>query len=285
MQKFFDREMASLGRLQHPNIVRLMAHGTEVGSRSLFFVLEWVEDSLATSLDEGHVYKFDPFMSLIGMPLALALAYAHSKQVEHRDIKPANILLRADGTPVLADFGVAKLWDAAKTEQTVNAFRSGMYAPPELDGDRLYVRDVYSMGVVMLRCLQSEAIRTRGDIQTALDAAPVPPSMRDLLARCVADDPDGRPANGIVLQQELAKLMSSGRANYSARRHTIWLALTKRAREVLDEHDDGEFGRSSELLIQDDLKGEVWVQYRLDAASGEHDREKVELSSASGSDT
>ncbi len=277
VQKFFDREMASLGRLQHPNIVRLIAHGTEAGSQRLFLVLEWVEETLAGLLDNGRVYKFDTYVREIGVPLLRALAYAHSKQVEHRDIKPGNILIRPDGTAVLADFGVAKLWDAANTELTVNAFRSGMYAPPELDGDRLYVRDVYSVGVVTLRCLQNEPIRTRYDIQTALDAAPVPPAMRDLLSACLANNPDERPANAILLYQEFIALGRSVRADNLAKTNIIWLALTKTARNRLEDHDESELRRSPEVVIQDDLKGDVWVQFRLDPQSGERDREKIEI--------
>jgi serine/threonine protein kinase/predicted ATPase len=277
VQKFFDREMASLSRLQHPNIVRLIAHGTERASQRLFFVLEWVDQTLAQQLDAGRVFPFDECMARIGVPLTRALAYAHSKQVEHRDIKPANILLRADGTAVLADFGVAKLWDAAKGDLTLHEYRSGVYAPPEVDGERLYVRDVYSLGVVMLRCMTGQAMRSRDDIQTALDAAAMPPAIRAVITECVADNPEDRPANGLILHERLNSVMRHGRDNYLAKNNFILLGVTRTARTTLEEADEEPTARSAESLIQDDLKDDVWAQYRLDPQTGVRDRDKLEV--------
>jgi serine/threonine protein kinase len=85
-------------------------------------------------------------------PLVDGLAYAHLKFREHRDIKPSNILIDASGAPLIADFDISKIrGDEQHSERTVQGFRSGPYAPPELDGSIHYVHDIYSVGVVLLQ--------------------------------------------------------------------------------------------------------------------------------------
>jgi serine/threonine protein kinase len=76
-------------------------------------------------------FSWSDALEIYGLPLASALASAHLKGVEHRDIKPGNILVRANGDPVLADFGIGKLRGPDPTSLTVANYRSGVYAPPE----------------------------------------------------------------------------------------------------------------------------------------------------------
>lgn len=109
----------------------------------------------------------------LAKPLVDGLAYAHLKGLEHRDIKPGNILIDFAGRPLLADFGIAKLRGGHRhSEMTVQHYRSGPYAPPELDAIAPYVRDVYSIGVVLLQCLSREPIKNYPDVLTALDLIP-----------------------------------------------------------------------------------------------------------------
>jgi len=88
----------------------------------------------------------------------------------------------------------------------VQNFRSGPYAPPELDGSIPYVRDVYSVGVVLLQCLSDSTIRDFPDVRRALEAVKVPPEVRTVLEACVNPEPGERPANGSELASEFAKI-------------------------------------------------------------------------------
>jgi serine/threonine protein kinase len=165
-RKVFDRETSALRGLSHPNIVHFRDAGIDE-TGTFYLVLDWVDRSLADLLKTPPWEGWDDLYETIAKPLLDGLAYAHLKLREHRDIKPSNILIDASGAPLLADFGIAKIrGDEDHSEFTVQNFRSGPYAPPELDGSISYVRDVYSVGVVLLQCLSDST------------ATPVPPPWR-----------------------------------------------------------------------------------------------------------
>ena len=101
----FQQEARSVARLKHPNILNVFDFGQDWGVT--YLVLELVEggtlaERLGRPIDLEDVIRFM-------RPIAGALDYAHSQGVLHRDIKPSNILVHRDGTPVLADFGLATM--------------------------------------------------------------------------------------------------------------------------------------------------------------------------------
>jgi serine/threonine protein kinase len=128
--KIFEREVKTLGAVQHPNVVRLYGSGRDKSGRR-YIALEWIERSLGEVIRDLGPFSWSDALEIYGLPLASALASAHLKGVEHRDIKPGNILVRANGGPVLADFGIGKLRGPDPTSLTVANYRSGVYAPPE----------------------------------------------------------------------------------------------------------------------------------------------------------
>ena len=201
-QKVFDRETHSLRSLSHPNIVRCRdSRVNESGTH--YVVLDWVDRNLADLLKEPPWEDWDDLYEAIARPLLDGLAHAHLKRIEHRDIKPSNILIDEAGAPLLADFGIAKTRaDEAPSELTVQAWRSGPYAPPEKGGTIRYVRDVYSVGVVLLQCLTESKIKDFPDVQEALEAVRVPPEVRVLLEACVNPQPTERPVNASELAAE-----------------------------------------------------------------------------------
>ena len=99
----FAREIAALSRLEHPTIVRVLAHGRE--DASPWFAMELVSGpDLKTRLGEGPLQP-DETAAIFGRLFA-ALSHAHARGVVHRDLKPANVLLSPTGAK-LADFGIA----------------------------------------------------------------------------------------------------------------------------------------------------------------------------------
>ena len=104
----FQLESDAIASLAHPNIIKIFACGEWQGMP--YLAMEFAEGgSLAQLLESGPV-TFDRAIELLEV-LALATQFIHERDIIHRDLKPANVLLSADGTPKLADFGLAKRLD------------------------------------------------------------------------------------------------------------------------------------------------------------------------------
>lgn len=274
-KKVFDVEVSSLRSLSHKNIVGFRDAGVDE-TGAYYLVLDWVEHDLGERLQTGPWKSWTTLYREMIQPLLSGLAYAHSKQVEHRDIKPGNVLITDSGTPLLADFGIAKIRAAHRTdEMTVAQWGSGPYAPPEREDALPYVRDVYSVGVLILQCLSPEPIKDFPDIGPALESVDVPPDVRRLLLRCVSPDSTERPSSAWVLAEELAQLVRDHSARQHRSRNPVWLRLTNAAvRHILDgEGDRAEAG----ALLQADLSGQVFASFAFDRDSGEYSRDTIVL--------
>src|SRR5690606_15143898 len=103
----FAAERRILARLQHPAIASLIDGGVSENGVP-YFVMEYVDGQPITEHCDTHGKGLRERLALVAM-VARAVAFAHARLVVHRDIKPANILVTADGTPKLLDFGIARL--------------------------------------------------------------------------------------------------------------------------------------------------------------------------------
>ena len=148
----FQQEAMSVARLRHPNILQVFDFGDADGIA--YIVMELIEGgTLSERL--GEPMQLDAVLSLLE-PLAAALDYAHSRGVLHRDIKPSNVLLRDDGTPVLADFGLARMAGALRRlTETGMVMGTPEYMSPEQAGDDQIgpASDRYAMAVVAYEML------------------------------------------------------------------------------------------------------------------------------------
>jgi superfamily I DNA and/or RNA helicase len=274
-RKVFERETKALRGLNHPNIVGFRDAGTD-GDGNYYVVLDWVERDLDDLLENRPWSGWDDLYATLIKPLVAGLAHAHLKRLEHRDIKPGNILIDDTGSPLLADFGIAKIrGDEQHSELTVQYFRSGLYAPPELDAPVPYVRDVYSIGVVALQCLASAPVRDYPDIARALESVDVPPEVLELLERCVNFEPSERPANASDLAAELEQIELRRNARQEQPRNPLWLDLTRAAQEQLAGEP---IDRSrAAARAQADLAGAVFASFGMNRESGMRDRALVQL--------
>jgi serine/threonine protein kinase len=154
----FRNERQTLAGLDHPNIVKLLDGGTHEGSP--FLVMDYVEGSPVDEYCDAHKLSIDERLRLFGKVCA-AVQYAHHNLVIHRDLKPSNILVVADGTPRLLDFGIAKVLNPESSGQSSLVTQTGTrcmtpaYASPEqMRGKSVTsATDIYSLGVVLYELL------------------------------------------------------------------------------------------------------------------------------------
>lgn len=151
----FRRERELLARLQHADIARLIDGGID-GTGRLWFAMEHVDGIGLREWSAQQQISLDTRLKLL-VQLCLAVAYAHQHLIVHRDLKPSNVLVRADGSPCLLDFGIAKLTSSDEREETAldSRFITRAYAAPEqLRGEAVTTAtDVYALGALMFEVL------------------------------------------------------------------------------------------------------------------------------------
>ena len=151
----FAQEIEAYRKLTHTNILRLIDVGNDAKGRP-FLVSEYCErGSLEKEYQQQQTWQ--DFSEILRMFLAVVsgLALAHRSGVIHRDLKPANIFLRADGTPVIGDFGLCFLESGGSDRLTggQEVVGSRWFAAPEVRDGRLELVapsvDIYSLGKIL----------------------------------------------------------------------------------------------------------------------------------------
>ena len=153
-QARFRREGSVLARLSHPNIARLLDAGVS-SSGQPYLVLEYVDGQPIDVFADARRLGVDERVRLI-LDVLDAVGHAHAHLIVHRDLKPSNILVSADGTVKLLDFGIATLLASDGVELLEALTRDGRaltpdFAAPEQirGGPVLVASDIYSLGVLL----------------------------------------------------------------------------------------------------------------------------------------
>jgi serine/threonine protein kinase/tetratricopeptide (TPR) repeat protein len=152
------REGEALRRLNHPNIVQMLeVLETE---QDYAIVLEYVGGGDLTELIHQDELLPTGFILRLALELADALARAHHLKIIHRDLKPANIMMAADGTPRLTDFGVARMANEATMTQAGEVVGSLPYLSPEMiHGETVDLRaDIWAFGVILYEMLSGKRL-------------------------------------------------------------------------------------------------------------------------------
>ena len=106
----FHHEAQTVARLNHPNILQIYDFGEDKGFT--YIVSELVPGGDLQDMLKGEALPIARVIELMG-PLANALDHAHGQGIIHRDLKPANVLIGAEGQPILADFGLARMLESS----------------------------------------------------------------------------------------------------------------------------------------------------------------------------
>ncbi len=156
----FNAEQRTLAQLNHPSIARLYDADTSPDGTP-FFVMEYVEGVPLTEFCKTQKCSIPERLRLF-RSVCEAVLYAHQHAVIHRDLKPSNILVKADGSIRLLDFGIAKHLEnlGELVDQTITGLRlmTPAYAAPEqIRGEQVGIQsDVYSLGVVLYELLAGQ---------------------------------------------------------------------------------------------------------------------------------
>lgn len=267
----FEREQQALARLVHPNVVRLLATGRDQGTNQRYLVFPWYPTRLQDHLKTVGALSWSAWWDGFGRPILTALELIHRQEVIHRDLKPANIMLEDDGTPVIIDFGIAKLERVLAPELTVGG-ESLPFTPPEAQTPPRYMstRDVHAWGALTVFAVSGdepypEDDRPEADVLAAAveHARPrLPSGVASAITRCLEVEPGLRPPTGGVLLADVeAALAGEERAHQArlgAEAPVVYLRLTGRARDTLESERDL-FSAEVDELVDEDLYGEYAV--------------------------
>lgn len=202
----FRREAQAIARLSHPNIVTVINRGE--WEQHQYIVFEFVAGETLKQLVEraGPLPVREALVLL--REVAGGLAFAHEHGVVHRDVKPHNVIIDAEGTPKLTDFGLARSLDRADGLTTTGTLlgTSDYLAPEQAAGQPVSAQsDQYSLGVLLYELLTGDvpypaeslvaaAMRHLNEpVPSAREARPeVPAEVDELVRRAMQKRPEER---------------------------------------------------------------------------------------------
>ncbi|MHB1425691.1 MAG: protein kinase domain-containing protein [Gemmataceae bacterium] len=218
----FRAEALADARLQHSHIVQIFEIGEHQGLP--YLALELLEGGSLEAKIAGKPQAPRDAATLVCV-LARAIQYAHSRGIVHRDLKPSNVLLTAEGTVKIADFGLAKFLQSTDAQtQEGDLVGTPRYMAPEQTSGTLEAvgpaSDIYSLGVILYELLTGRApLQAPTPVETLLmvrSQEPLPPSRvqprlpRDLetiCLKCLHKDPRRRFASAQELADDLERFL------------------------------------------------------------------------------
>jgi Protein kinase domain len=223
----FIAEMRTQAELEHTNVAKVHYAGVCRAKGKfhdqLYFVMSLETGDLDDEIKKRGPYPPTEAANVIRR-LAKAIGLAHARGTFHCDLKPKNILIGADGTPKITDFGLAKMLAETQDARTgrCGAFGTPSYMPPEQadgDFDRVDARsDVYGLGAILYELLTGKPPyngKTRDEVlwQVKNVKTPpepvrkinprVPPRLEQICLKCLEKDPARRYATAAELEEEL----------------------------------------------------------------------------------
>jgi hypothetical protein len=189
-----------------------------------YLVLEFLEGGSLNRKLQGTPLPFKEAARLVEV-LARAVEAAHQKQIVHRDLKPANVMLGADGTPKVGDFGLAKKLDEAGQTQSGAVMGTPSYMAPEQAVGRTkevgFPADIYALGAILYECLTGrppfKAATAVETLQQVANEEPVPPrrlqpklpiDLETICLKCLQKEPIRRYASATEFAEDLRRFQA-----------------------------------------------------------------------------
>jgi serine/threonine protein kinase len=204
LRKRFEREADLAAKIESKRVVRVLGHGMATGNRP-FIVMELVEGHSLRDVMAAHgPYRWDEIRPFL-LTIARALADAHAEGVIHRDVKPSNVMVTADGSIKLADFGIARDLDQTRLTRTAATIGTPAYLAPEGSVDQR--SDLYAIGIIAYEMLAGRPPFMGDTPQEVLlshlrsepDLSKIPTESRRVVGWLLAKDPARRPQSAEAL--------------------------------------------------------------------------------------
>ncbi len=217
------REVQAMGRLgDHPNIVTVYDFGDHEGQP--YIVLPLMPGDVEGLIEKAPEHRLPLEKAIeIARSACRGLEFAHAKGIIHRDLKPGNVLMSADGTAKIGDFGLAVAVDLSRLTQSGMMVGTVAYMPPEqaMGGKVTTKADLYSLGAMLYEMVTGrppfvgdDSVAIIGQhintppVSPAWHRADLPPALETLIMQLLEKDPDKRPESAKVVLQALEAIES-----------------------------------------------------------------------------
>lgn len=222
----FEREAQAAAALAHPNIVEIYDVGDYKGHH--YIVMEYVTGKTLKQVIRSRGPLVNEEAVDIMKQLCSAISEAHSRGIIHRDIKPQNVIVKADGSIKILDFGIATAKGSMQLTQANNVMGSVHYLAPELaKGEAASPQsDIYALGIVLYEMLAGDVpFKADQAVQIALKHmrepmpdvrlinASVPQSIANVITRATAKDPNNRYGSCREMLQDISICLRPERLN------------------------------------------------------------------------
>jgi serine/threonine protein kinase len=216
----FKAEAAAAARLRHPHVAAVYDAGTHDGRP--YFAMEYLDGGTLAQKIAGRPQPPAEAAAVVEA-LARAMQHAHGAGVVHRDLKPANVLLAADGTPKVADFGLARQ-EGGQGTRTGDLIGTPSYMAPEQAAGRAHhsgpATDVYALGAILYECLTGRPpfrgatlVETLEQVQAQPVTPPrqivptVPADLEAVCLKCLSKTPADRYPTAGELADDLRRFL------------------------------------------------------------------------------
>lgn len=202
-KQVFNREVESLDKLNHKNIVRILDRGYDEKYKAFFIVLEYIQgQNFKDAFEDICRYEYAQKLELMEQVVE-GLEYLHKKNIVHRDLKPSNLMFDKDGTVKIIDFGISRLQDTFYSDYTLAGFATKNYSSPEQKLGKMisYQSDIYSLGLIFYEIFTCTHITTH----ESMDISMLPPGMQNILVKMTKEEPNLRYNTISELRRDIEK--------------------------------------------------------------------------------
>ena len=226
----FQREVETLKKVQHPNIVKFVAFDIDDDLDKYYIVLEYINGkNLAEARDMVSSYTEYKKLELADQIL-LGVEYLHKKGVMHRDLKPSNIMIDEEGKIKIIDFGISKGIDTHYTDLTVYQFNTPKYCSPEQEENKeiTFRSDIYSLGLILYELFSGEIVDKEKPFNNSL----LSEGIENILSRMLKKRPEARYGDITEIRSDIQLLK-----NRINQEKYVAVIITKKVASMLKKYD------------------------------------------------